>query len=74
MWPCSWRSFVTTKPWTKEEGAKKFARRKPDLVARYMAEFSKPRYAVDILKVEAPVNMKFVSIARFWGQSGLLAR
>jgi tagatose 1,6-diphosphate aldolase len=37
-----------------------FAKRKPEYVARYMAEFSQPRYGVDVLKVEVPVNMKFV--------------
>ncbi|HEY5139738.1 MAG TPA: tagatose 1,6-diphosphate aldolase, partial [Methylococcales bacterium] len=31
-----------------------------DKVARYMSEFSKPQYGVDVLKVEAPVNMRFV--------------
>jgi tagatose 1,6-diphosphate aldolase len=37
-----------------------FARKKPELVAAYMREFSKDRYGVDVLKVEVPVNMKFV--------------
>lgn len=37
-----------------------FARIKPDLVTRYMAEFSKPQYGVDVLKVEVPVNVKHV--------------
>ncbi len=37
-----------------------FAKKKPEYVARYMAEFSQPRYGVDVLKVEVPVNMKFV--------------
>ncbi|HSE95911.1 MAG TPA: tagatose 1,6-diphosphate aldolase [Methylomirabilota bacterium] len=37
-----------------------FARLKPDLVTRYMTEFSKPQYGVDILKVEVPVNVKYV--------------
>jgi tagatose 1,6-diphosphate aldolase len=37
-----------------------FAREKPRLVTRYMEEFSKPRYGVDILKVEVPVNVKYV--------------
>ncbi len=41
-----------------------FARKKPEYVTRYMEEFSKPRYGVDVLKVEVPVNMKFVSGAR----------
>jgi tagatose 1,6-diphosphate aldolase len=38
-----------------------FARKKPEVVARGMAEFSKPQYAVDVLKVEVPVNMAFVA-------------
>jgi tagatose 1,6-diphosphate aldolase len=37
-----------------------FARKKPELVAGYMREFTKDRYGVDVLKVEVPVNMKFV--------------
>jgi tagatose 1,6-diphosphate aldolase len=38
-----------------------FARKKPDIVARSMEEFSKPRYGVDVLKVEVPVNMAYVA-------------
>jgi tagatose 1,6-diphosphate aldolase len=41
-----------------------FAKKKPDYVTRYMEEFSKPRYGVDVLKVEVPVNIKFVKGAR----------
>ncbi len=37
-----------------------FARAKPKYVTAYMQEFSQPRYGVDILKVEVPVNMQFV--------------
>jgi tagatose 1,6-diphosphate aldolase len=37
-----------------------YARRKPEVVRRSIAEFSKPQYAVDILKVEIPVNLAFV--------------
>lgn len=37
-----------------------FARKKPQLVIESMKEFSKDQYGVDILKVEIPVNMKFV--------------
>jgi tagatose 1,6-diphosphate aldolase len=37
-----------------------FARKKPEVVAQSMAEFSKPQYGVDVLKVEVPVNMAFV--------------
>ncbi len=38
-----------------------FARKKPDVVTQSMAEFSKPQYGVDILKVEVPVNMAYVA-------------
>src|SRR5271156_5287745 len=38
-----------------------FARKKPEIVAGSMEEFSKPQYGVDVLKVEVPVNMAFVA-------------
>ncbi|HXA79086.1 MAG TPA: tagatose 1,6-diphosphate aldolase [Candidatus Acidoferrales bacterium] len=38
-----------------------YARKKPDIVARSMAEYSKPQYGVDVLKVEVPVNMAYVA-------------
>jgi tagatose 1,6-diphosphate aldolase len=38
-----------------------YARLKPEIVARSMEEFSKERYGVDLLKVEAPVQMRFVA-------------
>jgi tagatose 1,6-diphosphate aldolase len=48
-----------------EEGADEkgigYARKKPDIVARSMAEYSKSQYAVDVLKVEVPVNMAYVA-------------
>jgi tagatose 1,6-diphosphate aldolase len=52
---------------TMDEKGIEFARRKPDVVARYMAEFSKPRYGVDVLKVEVPITMKFVAGTRAFG-------
>jgi tagatose 1,6-diphosphate aldolase len=47
-----------------------FARVKPTKVAAYMREFSKPQYGVDVLKVEVPINMRFVegSMANADGQ------
>ena len=42
-----------------EKGAD-FAKIKPDVVAQGMAEFSKPQYRVDVLKVGVPVNLAFV--------------
>jgi tagatose 1,6-diphosphate aldolase len=47
-----------------EEGADEqgldYAKKKPQIVTEAMREFSKDRYGVDVLKVEVPVNMKFV--------------
>ena len=37
-----------------------YAKVKPRKVIEAMKEFSNPRYKVDVLKVEVPVNMKFV--------------
>jgi tagatose 1,6-diphosphate aldolase len=37
-----------------------FARKKPELVSKGMAEFSKPQYRIDILKVGMPVNLSSV--------------
>ena len=36
-----------------------FAKKKPEVVAKSMQEFSKPQHQVDVLKVEIPINMKF---------------
>lgn len=43
-----------------DNGSKEFAKVKPHKVIEMMKEFSKPRYQVDVLKMEVPVNMKFV--------------
>jgi tagatose 1,6-diphosphate aldolase len=43
-----------------DEKGPEYARKKPDIVIGSMREFSKDRYSVDVLKVEVPVNMKFV--------------
>ena len=43
-----------------DEKGMEFASKKTDVVAGSMAEFSKDRYGVDVMKVEIPVNMKFV--------------
>ncbi len=52
-----------------DEKGLEFAKKKPQVVAKSMAEFSKPRYGVDVMKVEIPVNMKFVEGATsFTGQ------
>jgi tagatose 1,6-diphosphate aldolase len=47
-----------------DEKGIEYARRKPEIVTRSMEEFSKERYAVDVLKVEVPVNMAYVGGTR----------
>ena len=43
-----------------DNGSAEFAKVKPHKVNEMMREFSKPKYKVDVLKVEVPVNMNFV--------------
>jgi len=50
--PVTYRDGVSGLDWAKA---------KPEAVTRTMAEFSNDRYGVDILKVEVPIDMKFVS-------------
>lgn len=54
----------------EDEKSLEFARQKPELVKKSMEEFSKDRYLVDVLKVEIPVNMKFVKGSKTFGNSG----
>src|ERR1700751_2983721 len=52
-----------------DEKGLEYARKKPHIVTESMREFSKDRYGLDVLKVEVPVNMKFVEGAKsFAGQ------
>ena len=44
-----------------------FAKKKPEIVTRSMEEFTKDRYGVDVMKVEVPVNLKFVEGMRAFG-------
>jgi tagatose 1,6-diphosphate aldolase len=55
--------FVTYEEGADEKGFD-FAKKKPEAVIESMREFSKERYGVDVLKVEVPVNMKFVEGAK----------
>jgi tagatose 1,6-diphosphate aldolase len=57
-----------------DEKGIEFARRKPEYVTKYMEEFSKPRYGVDVLKVEVPVNVKFVEGMRVFGGQAAYTR
>jgi tagatose 1,6-diphosphate aldolase len=57
-----------------EEKGIEFARVKPKYVTATMEEFSKPRYGVDVLKVEVPVNMTFVEGTRAYGGQRVYTR
>jgi tagatose 1,6-diphosphate aldolase len=61
-----------------EEGADEkgpeYAKKKPDVVAGSMAEFTKDRYGVDVMKVEVPVNMKFVEGAEAYSGQAAYTR
>src|ERR1700741_4119356 len=43
-----------------DEKGLEFAKKKPEIVTGSMAEFTKDRYGVDVMKVEVPINMKYV--------------
>ena len=51
--------FIGYEDGVDEKGVE-FAKKKPEIVAGSMAEFTKDRYGVDVMKVEMPINMKFV--------------
>jgi tagatose 1,6-diphosphate aldolase len=51
---------VTYDPGGLDPRSEEYAQRKPEWVIRTMEEFSKPHYAVDVLKVEFPVTAAFV--------------
>jgi tagatose 1,6-diphosphate aldolase len=58
--------FVTYEEGADEKGLE-FAKKKPQAVIAAMKEFSKDRYGVDVLKVEIPINMKFVEGTKAYG-------
>jgi tagatose 1,6-diphosphate aldolase len=54
-----------------EEGADEkgpeYSKKKPEIVLKSMQEFTKDRYGVDVMKVEVPINMKYVEGAKVFG-------
>src|SRR5262245_17577006 len=50
-----------------DEKGLEYAKKKPEIVIGAMTEFTKDRYGVDVMKVEVPVNMKFVQGAKVSG-------
>jgi Tagatose-1,6-bisphosphate aldolase len=51
--------FVVYEEGVDEKGFE-FAKKKPQAVIESMREFTKDRYGVDVMKVEVPINMKYV--------------
>lgn len=51
-----------------DEKGIEFAKRKPEIVAAYMKEFSDARYKIDVLKVEIPINIKYVQGSSVTGE------
>jgi len=53
-----------------DEKGPEYAKKKPSVVKGSMAEFTKPQYKVDVLKVEVPINPAYVEGSRgFKGQA-----
>ena len=52
--------FIGYDPAGLDEKSVEFAKKKPQIVIDSMAEFSKPQYYVDMLKVEVPINANYV--------------
>jgi tagatose 1,6-diphosphate aldolase len=50
-----------------DEKGLEYAKKKPQIVKASMAEFTRDRYGVDVMKVEVPINMKFVEGAKSFG-------
>ena len=50
-----------------DEKSLDYAKKKPQIVMQSMAEFANSRYGVDVLKVEVPINMKYVEGTKAFG-------
>ena len=57
-----------------DEKGPDYSRKKPEIVTGSMAEFTKDRYGVDVMKVEVPVNMKYVEGSTSFGGQKLYSR
>jgi tagatose 1,6-diphosphate aldolase len=52
--------FVGYDPKGGDEKSVEYAKAKPEIVKKTMAEYTKPQYGVDVLKVEIPINAEYV--------------
>ncbi len=58
--------FVGYDPAGGDEHGIEYARRKPEIVLRSIERFTQSHYRVDVLKVEVPVNSRYVEGSRFF--------
>ncbi len=52
--------FVGYDPKSNTTDTLEYAKLKPEIVIKSMEEFSKPKYKVDVLKVEIPIDVKYL--------------
>ena len=57
-----------------DEKGPEFAKKKPEVVAAGMREFTKDRYGVEVLKVEVPINMKYVEGTKAFGGTAVYTK
>ena len=62
--------FVGYDPKGGDEKSVEYAKIKPQVVTRSMAEFTKEQYGIDVMKVEVPIDMKFVQGAKAFANKG----
>jgi tagatose 1,6-diphosphate aldolase len=62
--------FVGYDPAGGDEKSLEYAKKKPQIVTESMREFTKDRYGVDVMKVEVPIDMKFVEGAKSFANKG----
>ena len=62
--------FVGYDPKGGDEKSLEYAKKKPEIVTGSMREFTKDRYGVDVMKVEIPIDMKFVEDAKSFVNKG----
>lgn len=62
--------FVGYDPKGGDEKSLEYAKKKPEMVTESMREFTKDRYGIDVMKVEIPIDMKFVEGAKSFANKG----
>jgi tagatose 1,6-diphosphate aldolase len=61
--------FVGYDPKSSTTDSLEYAKQKPDIVIKSMEEFAKPKYKVDVLKVEIPIDVKYLKGSKAYNGS-----